>query len=54
MDKDGNPLPQLPDITACDPLAQPVGSGIAANVKYECDETTLFCQVVGDSVPSIN
>jgi hypothetical protein len=54
VDKDGNPLPPLPDITLCDPFAQPFGSGIAANVKYECDKTTLFCQVVGDSVPSIN
>ena len=53
LDKNENPLPPLPDFTICDPFAVPVASGIAANVNYECDPTTLFCQVVGDSVPSI-
>jgi hypothetical protein len=50
MDADMNPIP---DITLCDPLAEPFGSGLTANVNYECDPTTLFCAVVGDSVPSI-
>jgi hypothetical protein len=52
LDADGNPTTD-PDITLCDPLAEPYGSGLTANVNYECNTVTLYCSVVGDSVPSL-
>jgi hypothetical protein len=38
-----------PDLAA----GRPTGSGIAPNVRYECDPVTAYCLIEGDSVPAL-
>jgi hypothetical protein len=55
MDASGNPIP---DLAACDPqpdsaAGRPLGSGLSVNTNYDCDPTTLFCTIKGDTVPAL-
>jgi hypothetical protein len=62
-DADGNPVlnddgSKQFDPTLCDPIANPAnghesGSGITVNTDYECNLTTTYCAIKGDSIPAI-